>query len=96
MTANHEPRPESRAVEYAYDEKTMTVQKVWEFWSETSNFIELLGDVRKLDNGNYLVGWTTQTMLTEITPDHEVVWRVIPNLGSATGRVNYVPDLYGP
>ncbi|GDX80598.1 hypothetical protein LBMAG42_24090 [Deltaproteobacteria bacterium] len=84
----------SRVVEYAIDPEAHTLQKVWEFPSETGVFNPLLGDARRLPNGNTLVSWTISGMLTEITPVGEVVWRAEVDLGSATGRLVYVPDIY--
>jgi hypothetical protein len=85
----------SRAVEYALDVPGRTVRKVWEFESETGEFDPLLGDVRKLDNGNRLVSWTLQGMLTEITPEGTIAWRASADIGNATTRVRWLPDLYG-
>jgi hypothetical protein len=91
----HHTPTTSRVVEYALDIPGRTVRKVWEFESETAEFDPLLGDVRKLDNGNYLVSWTLQGMLTEITPAGTVVWRASSSIGNATTRVRWLPDLYG-
>lgn len=85
----------SRVVEYAVDVPGRTIRKVWEFESEAGEFDPLLGDVRKLDNGNYLVSWTLQGMVTEITPEGVVVWRASASIGNATTRVRQLPDLYG-
>lgn len=85
----------SRFVEYELDQDAKTLKKVFEFRSESDVFNPLLGDVRKLSNGNYLVSWTIQGMITEITPDSEVVWRASVDIGAATGRLVYVPDVYG-
>lgn len=91
---HHDPTV-SRVVEYAVDVPGRTLRKVWEFESETAEFDPLLGDVRKLENGNYLVSWTLQGMLTEITPEGVVVWRASAAIGNATTRVRWVSDLYG-
>lgn len=91
----HHPDMVSRFVEYELDQDAKTLQKVFEFRSETEVFNPLLGDVRKLSNGNYLVSWTIQGMVTEVTPNSEVVWRASVDIGAATGRLVYVPDIYG-
>lgn len=84
----------SRASHYTFDEATMTVQRVWTYQDPNDNFIELLGDVRILPNGNYLVSWTSIGIINEITPDGDVVWSFGTQIGSAVGRVHYLADLY--
>ncbi len=91
----HHPDQVSRAVAYALDQDKRTIEKVWEFRSETDSFNPLLGDVRRLSSGNYLISWTIQGMITEITADARVVWRASVALGAATGRLVYVTDVYG-
>ena len=91
----HHSEMVSRFVEYELDQDAKTLQKVFEFRSESEVFNPLLGDVRKLSNGNYLVSWTIQGMITEITPSSEVVWRASVDIGAATGRLVYVPSIYG-
>lgn len=90
----HHEQPVSRAVEYALDPKAGTIERVWTFSSEAGVLNPLLGDVRKLEN-SYLISWTLQGMLTEVTPEGDVVWRASAELGSATGRMVYMPSLYG-
>ncbi len=92
---HHEPQV-SRVVEYALDVDDRTIEKVWEFASETDQFLPLLGDARRLPGGNTLVSWTLQGMLTEVTPGGEVAWRASVDLGAGTTRVRWVPDLYDP
>jgi outer membrane protein assembly factor BamB len=86
---HHQPAV-SRAVEYALDVEARTIERVWSFTSENSTFNPVLGDVLKLEN-TYLVSWTVEGMLTEITPDGTVVWRASSELGTATGRLFYLP-----
>lgn len=90
---HHESRV-SRVVEYALSTEAHTIQKVWEFASEDAVFNPLLGDARRLPNGNTLVSWTISGMVTEITPAGAVVWRASADLGAGTGRLVYVPDIY--
>jgi hypothetical protein len=33
-------------------------------------------------------------MVTEITPEGEVVWRLSTDLGTAIGRIGYLPSFY--
>ncbi len=91
---HHDPTV-SRVVEYTFDPDAGTLQKTWEFTSETRQFLPLLGDAQKLPSGNVLISWTLQGLLTEVTPDGEVAWRAEAELGAGTSRVRWLPDLYG-
>lgn len=84
----------SRASHYVFDEEAKTVERTWTFADPNDNFVQLLGDVRILDNGNYLVSWTQLGVISEITPGGEEVWKMETDIGSAIGRVRYLPTLY--
>ncbi len=88
----HHVRPVSRAVAYAYDVATKTVEQTFSFESENESFSPALGDVRRLPNGNWLIVWSLEGMLTEVTPEGRVVWRVRTELGSAILRSGYLDD----
>jgi hypothetical protein len=72
----------------------MTFQKEWEYADPDGRYVEFLGDARKLPNGNYLISWTTAGMITEITPEYEVVWSAVADLGTALTRITYIDDIY--
>ncbi len=86
----HHVRPVSRAVVYQYNEAEKTVEQTFSFESENESFSPALGDVRRLPNGNWLVVWSLEGMLTEVTPEGRVVWRVRSELGSALLRSGYL------
>ena len=84
----------SRVAAYTWDVEAATLKRTFEFVNESGIYDPILGDVRKLDGGNYLVAWTMSGSMTEITPAGEVVWRMSVELGSGVGRTGYVPTLY--
>ena len=67
---------------------------LWSYEDPEERFIKLFGDVRLLDNGNYLTSWMTAGLIKEIDEDGEVVWQAANELGTATGRVRRLGDLY--
>lgn len=83
----------SRAAELAWDEEARTVEKVWEYVEPDGAFTPLMGDVRKLDGGSYLVGWSSLGRVDEIAPDGTVRWRLQTGLGSIVGRVSWYERL---
>jgi hypothetical protein len=91
--SHHEPL-RTRVAEYAWDPEARSLRRTFAFDAENGVYDPVLGDIRKLDNGNYLVSWTMAGMLTELTPDGEVVWRASTDLGTAIGRIGYLPSFY--
>ena len=55
--------------------------------------MQLLGDVQKLPDG-YLAAWSSRGELTELDRDGNVRWQVQSELGTATGRITWFPDIY--
>jgi len=90
---HHEPA-HSRVVEYAFDADAGIVEQVWEYWDPMGRFIPLLGDARRLPNGNTLTSWTQAGMLVELTPEGDEVWRIEADVGTMMGRVSYLEELY--
>jgi hypothetical protein len=84
----------SRIAEYKWDEELMQARLVWEYWDPEDRFIMMMGDARKLPNGNYLASWFSAGMITEITREKEVVWRLTSDLGAAVSRVHFFRDIY--
>jgi hypothetical protein len=84
----------SRVVEYAIDETSGIAEEVWSYPHPDGAFIRILGDARRLPNGNTLVAWTPLGVIEEVTEDLDVVWRATSSLGQTVGRMNWVPDIY--
>jgi len=68
----------SRAIEYKLNQIDKTAELVWEFRNDTDIFASANGSMRRLKNGNSLIGWgwvasEYKKDLTEVNPDGEVV-----------------------
>ncbi len=90
---NHYDPPQSRIVEYAWDESDHTVLLVREYLDPGIDYVPFLGDVKKLDNGALLASWSTKGLINEISTDGRVVWGVEAE-DAATGRVSHLDSLY--
>jgi len=90
----HHEKQVSRIVEYAYNDETMTMEEVFSYSDPDGAFSPLLGDVKKLPEGNYIASWMVSGRLTEITPQGDVVWQADMEVGNATSRVTWIEDLY--
>ncbi len=86
----------TRAVVYDVDEDARTVEEVWSYVEPDELHTGSMGDVRLLDGGNYLIGWSSLGYISEVTPDGDVVWRVRMDLEGHIGRITPLTDLYAP
>lgn len=93
---NRERGNNSRIKQFTIDEKAMTYALDWGY--QTDEHENLLGDVRRIPIegcDNLLVALTTQARIIELTREGEIVWEIEANqLGAATTRVHFLPDLY--
>jgi outer membrane protein assembly factor BamB len=93
---DHRPDLRSRVVEYRLDLQAGTFQQTWEYWHPEGMHIPILGDARRLPDGNKLIAWSSQGRLVEVTPDGDEVWSVQTDVGAIWGRVRWLDDLYAP
>lgn len=82
----------SRLVAYSFDWEAHTLRRGFTFEAESGAYSPALGDARVLPGGNVLGVWSIEGMLTEITPEGEVVWRLNSPLGSALMRTEPIGD----
>jgi hypothetical protein len=68
--------PKTRIVQLQFDEDARTAEIVWSVDAPGGDYHEVLGDARRLPNGNVLATWTVVGRIEEITPEGEVVWAV--------------------
>jgi len=90
----HLDPPHSRIAEYTFDIDAGSAELVWDYWDPEGRFIPLLGDARRLPGGNTLACWTSAGMMTELTPDGDVVWRLEGAIGTGMGRITWIEDIY--
>lgn len=79
----------SRAIEYKLNQVDKTAELVWEYRNDTDIFASANGSMRRLENGNSLIGWgwvasEYKKDLTEVTPDGDVAleFELPANVGS--------------
>lgn len=93
---NH--RDLTRISEYAFDEDTRTVELVWSMDHPDGQMMDILGDAKRLPNGNRLVVWAADAVIQEITPAGQVVWEAQSASGGfgVIARADYVTELPQP
>jgi len=78
---DHRTPKVSSAAELAWDETGRTVERVWEFYHPGGGHTFPLGDVKKLSDGSYLVGWGALSEVMVVDPDQSVRWHAtVPSL----------------
>lgn len=83
----------SRAVEYEMGDGTDVVQAIWSHQTDPCTFVYALGDVRRLDDGNTLVTWSSAGQVEQVTADGDVAWRLNTSIGWGFGYASWLPDL---
>ncbi len=84
----HTP-PHSRAIEYALDENAKTVTRVWVYPDDTSEFSPVMSNMQRLSNNNSMIGWGSQSKLTEVQYNGSVALEML--LGSSSYRIFRFP-----
>lgn len=80
--------------EYALDEESEQLVEVWSAGEGRGNYGEFGGDAWRLPNGNTLHGNGSGGLLTEFTPDGEVVWEARWPDERRIGQTSWIEDLY--
>jgi hypothetical protein len=84
----------SRVVEYRIDHDAKTIEKVQDWPSPAGTFNPILGDARRLPNGNRMLAYTLEGRVSEVTATGDVVWDAVLELGAGAGRLVVVDDPY--
>lgn len=84
----------SLALEVALDLGERTAARVWSYDGGLTSAV--LGDVRRLPNGNTLVAYSTSGVIHEVNAAGALVQTLTWPLGGAFGYVEHRPTLYGP
>lgn len=83
-------RDVSRVVEYELDEESRTAEVVWWYEDPRGWVTGFLGDAKRLPGGNTLIVWSSTGLITEVTPDGDIVWELKLPYQMNTGRVDVV------
>jgi hypothetical protein len=74
---NYHTPARSRAIEYAINETSKTVNLVWQYKRTPAVFAFAMGNVQRLSNGNTLIGWGSALIsLTEVTSAGSIMYEL--------------------
>ena len=90
----HRNPSHSRVLDFSFDEGAMTSTTEWIYADPAGRFNAVLGDIKKVSDDRYLTCWSQFGLLAEIDGEGNVVWQAETALGSAVGRIVWIPDLY--
>ncbi|MEZ4238261.1 MAG: M48 family metalloprotease [Myxococcota bacterium] len=101
---DHHPSGGSRAVEFAWDEASMTAEITWSFEHPQGLKTPALGDVRRMPGDHVMVTWSGLGSIDEVARDggNRVVWEAtypgddLVSDGQTVGRIVPLADLYAP
>ena len=78
---DHRAPQVSSIAELAWDEQARTVERVWEFYHPGGGHTYPLGDVKKLEDGSYLVAWGALSEFMVVDASAAVRWHAtVPRL----------------
>jgi len=86
----------SIVMELSLDLTAMTATEIWSYKADPGIPNEILGDVRRLPNGNTIVAYSTKGVLHEVAPDGTLLQEWTWPLGASFGYVEKRATLYGP
>ncbi len=91
---DHRTPARSTIAEIAWDESTLTAERVWGFAHPDGAYTRALGDARRMDHGHIISAWGRTGEIMEVTKDKEVVFRLRDPKERLLGRVRFFEDLY--
>lgn len=86
----------SKAVEIQMDTVALTAVPTWQYQANPSIANAIMGDVQRLDNGNTLVTFSTQSRVHEVSADGSLLQELRWTAGTEIGYVTKRKSLYGP
>ncbi len=85
------------AAEYALDDASQTLTRVWSYTS-TRLWATQCGEAVRLPNGNTVLGYGQDGVVREVTPEGEIAWQVSWPKDQegyrVVGHVSFIDDLY--
>lgn len=90
---HRDPQASSLSV-FEIQPRNETYERVFHWQDPEGRFVPILGDLISLPDGTWLSSWTNSGLLVELDAGGEVVWSAAAAIGTGTGRVVWVPDLY--
>ena len=87
------PAPASRVAQYRLDPVNHAATLVWEYRHVPALLSDGAGSARRLANGNTVVAWGTQGLVTEIDPFASVLWE-LSVANTVVFRAIPVPSVY--
>lgn len=93
---NGDHRGLTKVTEYHWDETTMEAEVVWTIDHPTAQMLPILGDAKRLPNGNYLVVWSADALIQELTPAGDVVWELQSANFGVIARADFITEIPQP
>ncbi|MCB9777553.1 MAG: aryl-sulfate sulfotransferase [Alphaproteobacteria bacterium] len=90
---HRDPQASSVSV-FEIDAGSQTWERTFHYTDPEGRFVPILGDIVDLPDGDWLTSWTNSGLIVELSPDGQVVRQLEAAVGTGTGRIVWVSDLY--
>ncbi len=81
------------AIEYVVDVENQRLEEVWSDFYDREG-VAMLGQARRLENGNTFINYGGSGVMREVTPAGEVVWELSTPLGTWLGNAQWVDGVF--
>jgi len=85
---------ESIALELALDEENQSASTIWSYGEGLERYSHILGEAKRLENGNTLVNFGSKGIVEEVNTEGEVLWRFLTTTGVLPGHVSLLKSFY--
>lgn len=87
-------RDDTRAIEYSLDDETLTLQQVWSFGASLGEASPVMGQARRLDNGDTFLNFGMIGKMREVDSRHRILWEIDLEPTYWIGNVVLLDDLH--
>ena len=75
---------------------TKSAMRAWSYTPSPTIYVQVMGDVQRLPNGNTIVAYSTRGALHEVSAEGTLLQSLSWPLGGSFGYIEKRPSLYGP
>ncbi len=94
MMSTEDGTRQTMAAEYALDEATGTMERIWTHGDGENIYVVVQGTARVLPNGNRMINFGSAGVVRELDPNGDIVWEMVALAGTAYGNTLPFDDFY--
>ena len=86
---------QGRVLEYEVDDEQQSLREIWTYGGHRGLEVIVMGQGERLANGNTFVNWGSAGVLSEVSPEGELLWELSFSAGAILGQTWLLEDPYG-